>query len=177
MKRRDFLTRIFASLAIFSLGWSMLRVRPAASISSKFPKPGKKDRCPVCGMFVYRYPKWMAGFVFGDGKRYFHCCPKCMLHNLNNISKYQRGESREKLALIWVTEYYTTKKMDAHDVLFVVGTNLVGPMGLDLIPVNKMKAANNLKQDYEGDLVLRLDQITPKIIERARKGRLKSSKK
>jgi nitrous oxide reductase accessory protein NosL len=67
--------------------------------------------------------------------------------------------------------------MDAHDVLFVVGTNLVGPMGLDLIPVNKMKAANNLKQDYEGDLVLRLDQITPKIIERARKGRLKSSKK
>lgn len=99
-----------------------------------------------------------------------------MLHNLNYISKYQPGESREKLALVWVTEYYTTKKMDAHDVLFVVGTNLVGPMGLDLIPVKGMEAANNLKQDYEGELILKLDQITPEIIDRARRGRLKSSK-
>jgi copper chaperone NosL len=172
MKRRDFITRILTDLTVFSLGWSMWLVRPAASSLSKFPKPGKKDRCPVCGMFVHKYPKWMAGFVFVNGRKYFHCSPKCMLHNLNHIFKYQPGQNREKLALIWVTEYYTTKKMDAHDLLFVVGTNLVGPMGLDLIPVKGRKAANNLKQDYEGDLILTLAQITPKIIDQARRGRL-----
>ena len=173
MKRRDFITRILAGLAAFGLGWHPITATPALSASSKFPKPGKKDRCPVCGMFVYKYPKWMAGFVFKSGKQYFHCCPKCMLHNLNHISKYQPGENREQLELVWVTEYYTTKKTDARDVFFVIGTNLVGPMGLDLIPVKGMDAAKNLKQDYNGDLILQIDQITPEVIDLARKGRLK----
>lgn len=176
MTRRDFITRIFAGLATAGLGWTGVMATPAAASSSRFPKPGKKDRCPVCGMFAYKYPKWIAGFVFKSGQTYFHCCPKCMLHNLNHIAKYQPGETRENLELIWVTEYYTTRKMVAQDVLFVVGTDLVGPMGLDLIPVKGMEAANNLKQDYDGDLILTIDKITPEIIDLARKGRLKPKK-
>ncbi len=175
MRRRNFIKRILTGVAAFVLSWTPLMITQALSSSSKFPKPDKKDRCPVCGMFAYKYPSWIAGFVFKSGNKYFHCCPKCMLHNLNNVSKYQPGENREQLALIWVTEYYTTKKMNARDVLFVVGTNLVGPMGLDLIPIKGRAAANNLKRDYRGNLILPLDQITPKVIDRARKGRLKPS--
>ena len=96
-----------------------------------------------------------------------------MLHNLCNIPKYQPGEKRGNLKMVWVTEYYSTRKMDAHDVLFVVGTNLVGPMGLDLIPVKGKKAAENLKLDYKGDLIVPLDRINQEIIDKARKGRFK----
>ena len=60
------------------------------------------------------------------------------------------------------------------DLLFVVGTNLVGPMGLDLIPVKGRKAAENLKQDYKGEVIVTLDKITPELIEKARRGRLKN---
>ena len=178
MGRRDFITRLLASVAAFRLGWNGLGlvVRSAGATSSRFPEPDKKDRCPVCGMFVYKYPRWAAGFVFPSGKTYFHCCPKCMLHNLNNINKYQPGETRENLELIWVTEYYTTRRMAALDVLFVVGTHLVGPMGLDLIPVKGREAANNLQRDYNGHLILTIDQITPEIIDQARRGRLKPIK-
>lgn len=173
MRRRDFIIRMFAGVTAFSAAWTTVMVRSAVSSSPNFPEPGKKDRCPVCGMFVHKYPKWMAGFVFKSGNKYFHCCPKCMLHNLNNISKYQPGETHEQLKLIWVTEYYTTQKMAASDVLFVVGTHLVGPMGLDLIPVKGRAGADNFKRDYDGDLVLTIDQITPQIIDLARRGRLK----
>ena len=128
MKRRDFITWLLAGFVAAGLGWTRLGLKPAAASSSRFPKPGKKDRCPVCGMFAYKYPRWAAGFVFKNGKRYFHCCPKCMLHNLNHIAKYQPGETRENLELIWVTEYYTTRKMVARDILFVSGTHLVGPI-------------------------------------------------
>lgn len=148
-----------------------LVVASGASWAEEFPKPGKNDRCPVCGMFVYKYPKWAAGLVFQSGARYFHCCPKCMLHNLHQVTKYQPGESRENLRLIWVTEYYTTKQMAAQDVLFVVGSNLIGPMGLDLIPVKGRAAAENLMKDYNGELILTLDQITPEIVDKARKGK------
>jgi copper chaperone NosL len=173
MRRRDFILRVLAGFATLNQGWTGSMAASPASSAFKFPKPGKKDRCPVCGMFAYKYPKWIAGFVFRSGKRFFHCCPKCMLHNLNHIPKYQPGETREQLELIWVTEYYTTRKIVAQDVLFVVGTHLVGPMGLDLIPVKGRAAANSLKHDYDGDLIMTIDQITPEVIDRARRGRLK----
>jgi len=174
MIRRDFITRILAGVGLFVISGTPLTAKPAFSNPARFPKPGKKDRCPVCGMFVHKYPGWAAGLVFGSGAKYFHCCPKCMLHNLNNIPKYQPGEKRENLKLIWVTEYYTTKQMNARDVFFVVRTNLVGPMGLDLIPVKGRGAAENLKRDYKGELVVTLDQVTPEIVDMARKGRSKS---
>lgn len=173
MTRRDFTRELLASIGLLGLSGILLTARPMPSFAGRFPKPGKKDRCPVCGMFAHKYPKWAAGFVFKNGSKYFHCCPKCMLHNLNNIPKYQPGEKRANLELIWVTEYYTTRQLDAEDVLFVVGTSVVGPMGLDLIPVQGEKAAENLKHDHKGEMIVTLSEITPDLIEKARKGRLK----
>ncbi len=173
MRRRDFIMRVLRGIGVFGLIGTFLPAGRAFSYAAEFPKPTKKDRCSVCGMFVHKYPKWAAGFVFKSGAKYSHCCPKCMLHNLNNIPKYQHGEKRENIRLIWVTEYYTTKKMDARDVLFVVGSSVVGPMGLDLIAVKGRKAAENLKKDYQGELIVTLDQVTPEVIQKARKGRLR----
>ncbi len=173
MQRRDFVIRVLGGVGMLAFSASLPLPTHVYSSAVKIPKPSKKDRCPVCGMFVHKYPKWAAGFVFKSGSAYFHCCPKCMLHNLNSVSKYQPGEKRENLSLIWVTEYYTTKKMDAGDVLFVAGTDLVGPMGLDLIPVRGKEAAENLLKDYHGEMILSLDKITPDVIEKARKGRFK----
>jgi len=59
------------------------------------------------------------------------------------------------------------------DALFIVGANVVGPMGLDLIPVRGKPAAENLMKDYSGELILTLDQITSEIVDKARKGKFK----
>ena len=34
-------------------------------------KPSKKDKCPVCGMFVFKYPDWVAQIHFTDGPVFF----------------------------------------------------------------------------------------------------------
>jgi nitrous oxide reductase accessory protein NosL len=96
-----------------------------------------------------------------------------MLHNLHHVPKYQPGETRENIRQIWVTEYYTTKQMDAREVSFVAGTSLVGPMGLDLIPVRGKIAAENLKKDYQGELILALEEVTAEIVDKVRRGKLK----
>ena len=154
-------------------GLLLLSGAHAPSFADGFPKPGKDDRCPVCGMFVNKYPKWAAGFIFESGARFFHCCPKCLIHNLHNVPKYQRGETLENIRRIWVTEYYTTKRTDAREVFFVVGTNLVGPMGLDLIPVRGQTAAETLKKDYRGELILTLDKVTAEMLEKVRKAKFR----
>jgi len=63
--------------------------------------------------------------------------------------------------------------MDAREVFFVVGTSLVGPMGLDLIPVGSARTAESLEKDYHGQFILRLDEITPDILEKVRRGKFK----
>lgn len=162
--------RYFLKAAGGLCGFLWLLAAHGPLFAAGFPRPGKDDRCPVCGMFVYKYPKWAAGFVFQSGARFFHCCPKCLVHNLHNVPKYQPGETRDSIRQIWVTEYYTTKPTDARDVFFVVGTNLVGPMGLDLIPVRGKIAAETLKKDYQGEFVVTLDEVTVEMLDKVRKG-------
>ena len=48
-------------LLIFSLSV------PALGGEKKALKPSPKDRCPVCGMFVAKYPDWVAEIIFKDG--------------------------------------------------------------------------------------------------------------
>ncbi len=38
--------------------------------SSDFLKTEKHDKCPVCGMFVYKYPKWVAEVLYTQDNTY-----------------------------------------------------------------------------------------------------------
>jgi hypothetical protein len=46
-------------------------------------------------------------------------------------------------------------------------------MGLDLIPVRGKIAAENLKKDYQGELILALEEVTAEIVDKVRRGKLK----
>ena len=71
------------------------------------PKP--KDKCPVCGMFVAKYPKWVAEIVFKDGSYVVFDGCKDMFKYYFNMEKYTKKKSRDDIAEIYVTEYYTLK--------------------------------------------------------------------
>lgn len=45
----------------------LLAVLGGASAEERKIEISKQDRCPVCGMFVYKYPKWVAQIYFSDG--------------------------------------------------------------------------------------------------------------
>lgn len=34
-------------------------------------KPDSKEKCPVCGMFVYKYPEWLAQIRLKDSRSFF----------------------------------------------------------------------------------------------------------
>ena len=41
--------------------------RPAMAAAVTVPKPAATSTCPVCGMFVAKYPQWVATVVWRDG--------------------------------------------------------------------------------------------------------------
>ncbi len=104
--------------------------------------------------------------VFNDGTYAVFDGAKDMFKYYFNVSKYNKKKTKENIAEIYVTEYYTTKVMKARDVYFVIGSDVLGPMGHELIPVKGEAQANSFMWDHRGKKMLRFDEITPNNIPR-----------
>jgi copper chaperone NosL len=114
-------------------------------------------RCAKCGMRVDDHPRWVAGAVTaGEGEERF-CCPRCLFAWRGS----PRGAGSHDA---WVTEYYSQKRTPVADVLFVMGTDVVGPMGKSLVPVSGREAAERFRQDHAGSRLLRAEEVTPELL-------------
>ncbi|WP_256360878.1 nitrous oxide reductase accessory protein NosL [Methylomonas koyamae] len=101
----------------------------------------KQDRCPVCGMFVYKYPKWVAQIYFNDGSAYFYDGAKDMFKHIFNTQQYTPGKTAEMMTEVWVTDYYEVELIDAKSAYYVIGSDVLGPMGHELLPFRDQAAA------------------------------------
>jgi nitrous oxide reductase accessory protein NosL len=133
---------------------------PCLAAGEAGPKPGERDKCPVCGMFVAPYPDWTAAVVFGDGGTVFFDGPKDMFKYLFDMSSYEREKGRGNVERIYVTEYYTMRLLPAQSVTFVTGSRVLGPMGKELVPVAGEMEIEEFLKDH-GGRTLTFRQITP----------------
>jgi copper chaperone NosL len=117
----------------------------------------KGDRCRKCGMLVDQHPRWIAGLSNPAGKEERFCCERCMLVHLRSP---QGAGSRDA----WVTEYYSQKRMPIGDVLFVMGSDVTGPMGKALVPIAGRTAAEQFLQDHHGQRILAAGEITAEVL-------------
>jgi nitrous oxide reductase accessory protein NosL len=122
-------------------------------------KPGPKDKCPVCGMFVAKYPDWVAAIAFKDGAHTFFDGVKDMLKYYFNLTKYAPGKTAADIRAIHVTDYYRLEPIDGRQAFYVVGSDVYGPMGRELIPFEKEAQAREFMKDHKGKTVLSFDQI------------------
>ena len=125
----------------------------------------KQDRCPVCGMFVYKYPKWVAQIYFNDGKAYFYDGAKDMFKHIFNTEKYTPGKTVEMMTEILVTDYYDVELFDAKSAYYVIGSDVLGPMGHELLPFKDQESAKEFLEDHKGKSILRYPEVTPAVIE------------
>lgn len=129
-----------------------------ASFSQGPVEVKKGERCPVCGMFVHKYPKWWAQVVFEDGSAAFFDGPKDMFEYYFNIQKYTK-KKRESIVALWVKDYYTLKWIDAKKAFFVLGSDVMGPMGHELVPVSSREAAEEFTKDHGGKQIFQFHEI------------------
>jgi len=128
-------------------------------------KPSSKDKCPVCGMFVAKYTNWIAEIIFKDGTYAVFDGPKDMFAYYNNLMKYNPSEKTSDIAAVYVTEYYSTKILPAEKLFFIKGSNVYGPMGEELIPVETENRAKEFMKDHNGKKILRFGEITTEVLE------------
>jgi len=143
-------------LAVLLSAWVAL----AAAQGAAPPKPGPKDLCPVCGMLVSKYPNWVATIVYKDGHVHHFDGAKDMFKFRFEPAKYAAGHKREDMAAIWVTDFYNLQRMDARKAFYVTGSDVLGPMGHEFVPLASKEDAADFLKEHKGKKILTFDQVT-----------------
>jgi nitrous oxide reductase accessory protein NosL len=131
----------------------------------------KKDRCPVCGMFVHPYQKWITQIQFKDGSHHSFDGMKCMCRLYIDPGKYDATKKKQDIKLVLVRDYYTLKFIRHDTAFYVVGSDVFGPMGHELIPFDSEKNADTFLSDHKGLKILRFNQINPELLDKLDKAK------
>jgi nitrous oxide reductase accessory protein NosL len=118
-------------------------------------------KCPVCGMFVSKYPKW-AAMMEMEGKIYY-------FDGVKDMMKYYIFDGdfiydRTKISTIFVSDYYTLEAIPAKEAFYVLDADVFGPMGHELIPFKTQKSAHAFKEEHHGKAVVKFDEITDSMV-------------
>lgn len=143
------------TLAALLLGAVLLAGTPA--VAAEYEPPGPEARCPVCGMFVSPHPNWVASIVFGNGEREYFDGPKDLFRYFFDLENYRPEATSADIDEVFVTEYYTLRPVPAGSVLFVSGSDVLGPMGKELVPIAGKDEAQTFMRDHGGAKLMRFD--------------------
>lgn len=155
---------------LWCLALSLSCGRPLAEekLSTGPLEAGKKDLCPVCGMFVSKYPNWIAQIIFADKTYVSFDGTKDLFKYYLDLDKYNPQKTHDDILMIWVTDYYTTRLIDGKKAFYVTNSDVLGPMGKELIPHASYKAAKHFVKDHGGDKILGFGEIDLDLIESLR---------
>ncbi len=121
-------------------------------------------KCPVCGMFPALYPNWLAAVESTGGETFYFDGVKDMLKFSFEPSRYHAKLAPKDLKRLRVTDYYDLGALDARQAWFVVGSNVFGPMGNELIPFRSREEAQVFSDDHFGKSILAFDEITQDLV-------------
>lgn len=152
-------------LFVMGMGLVLLILFLSASLSfseeKKQPvKSQQKDKCPVCGMFVAKYPDFTTEIIFKDGSYAVFDGAKDMFKYYFNLNKYNPKKKQQDISSLFVTSYYTLAFIDGFKAYYVNGSDVYGPMGRELIPFENLSDAQSFLKDHKGKSVLKFKDIT-----------------
>ena len=144
---------------------------PPRAAAVALPKPGERDVCPVCGMFVAKYPYWVATLRFRDGHLEHFDGAKDLWKYLLDMPRWARGRTRSEIEAIGVTTYYDGEMIDAETAIYVVGSDVYGPMGHELVPQATEADAKEFLTDHKGRRIVPAGDITLALLAKLDDGR------
>ncbi|WP_051295907.1 nitrous oxide reductase accessory protein NosL [Eisenibacter elegans] len=121
-------------------------------------KYADKYDCMHCGMPSMDFPQWQVKAYTKEGQEGWFCSPKCMFLTV------QHPKQPRYFASIQVTEYYELEKIDAHKAFYVIGGDVLGPMGHDLVPLASQEAAQEYLKDHAGKKIYRYEEVTAAVL-------------
>lgn len=111
-------------------------------------------------MFVKKYPDWISRIVFKDGSYAVFDGAKDMFKYYHNLERYNPKKRVDDIDGIYVTDYYSLELIDAYRAHYVMGSNVYGPMGHELIPFGAQADAKEFTTDHKGKTIVTFNDVT-----------------
>lgn len=147
----------------------LLTLAPVAIQAEPLTEIDKGSRCPVCGMFVAKYPNWLSQIILDNDTVLTFDGMKDLMVYYFHPEKY--GDAgKDNLKEIWTKDYYSLKWLDARQAFFVIGSDVYGPMGHEFIPFASQEAATSFLTDHRGTKILTFTEINQQLVESMRHG-------
>jgi len=157
------MTRLTKLLFILAL-WLVPPLLAGAKPTAKAKGPIPKGNCAVCGMYVANFPDWAAVVSFKDGSQAWFDGPKDLFTFVLDLKRFAAKRNAADITDILVKDYYGLKHIDGRKAFFVMGSDVMGPMGKELVPFATEASARDFLKDHRGQNLLSFDQITPAIL-------------
>ncbi|HEU4407425.1 MAG TPA: nitrous oxide reductase accessory protein NosL [Polyangiaceae bacterium] len=115
----------------------------------------RKARCGHCGMALDPASRWYAELAFADGSARGFDTPRCAF-------SAWRGPSREAREL-YARGHYQGARLPSGSLRFASGSDVLGPMGPDLVPVEP-EHADAFARDHHARAMLRASEVSPAVL-------------
>lgn len=118
-----------------------------------------QDRCPVCGMKVIRYPKFSSAIRLTNQDTYYFCSNGCMLKAWLHPEIFLKS-TRQAFSLAVVRDYFSGRQVDAQDVFWIAGSDVIGPMGPAMVALQGNHSVDAFLNRHGGRKVFQLHELT-----------------
>lgn len=162
------LRNVFGLLAVLLVAMPVLpafgaELPPAQSVA-------RSVRCPVCGMYPSRYPKWMVQVVYNDRSMAAFDSPADFFRFRQDIGKYVEGRTAGDIGAIYFSDFQKGGWIESGKAFFVSGSDARGPMNNDDLPVfGNREVAETFAREHGGQ-VLTYDRVTPDVLKTSSAG-------
>lgn len=139
---------------------------PASGLAMLAPRPiPAAARCPVCGMYPARFPRWAAQSIFSDGAAHYFDSPIDLFVFLQKVDRYDIRYALNDVAISFVTDFDTGQWIEVQDAFFVHGSSAFGPMRDADLPAFADRATADALIRNRGGRVLAFTEVTPELIQ------------
>lgn len=119
---------------------------------------GPQDRCPNCAMLPVRHPKFSCAIKLKNDKTFYFCGHGCLLRAWSDPQRFLNAPT-ESLDKMVVRNYFTGEQFDGAAAFWVIGSDVVGPMGPTPIPLATQKEVDAFKKRHGGKRVFRVKEL------------------
>jgi nitrous oxide reductase accessory protein NosL len=127
--------------------------------------------CPLCGMYPARYPQFNCQIVFKDGS--YEAFDSAVGLLVYRLFPDNTAITLKPIAKIYFKDYIKEGWLEAGKTFFVTGSEIMGPMGVEFLPVDSQQAAKELKKQEQGQDIIHFKAINRQyMIKAAKAGRL-----
>jgi copper chaperone NosL len=120
---------------------------------------GAADRCPVCAMTVKAHRKFASAIQLKDDTTFYFCATGCMIRAWMHPEAFLKTP-KSNLQRCVVQDYFSGEHVDGRSVIWVAGSDVVGPMGPALVPLKNEKDLAAFRGRHGGRTTFRLDDLS-----------------